>query len=59
MKILHGHMCLSTHVVVRGGQVCYVSMGNLVSMLVDKYLHMWWCKCLCVDVYMCMNMIVS
>ena len=35
-----GHMCLSTHVVVRDGQVCYVSMGNLVSMLVDIYLYM-------------------
>ena len=34
-------------------------MGNLVSMLVDIYLYMWWCICLCVDMYMCIYMIVS
>ena len=33
-------MCLSTHVVVRVWEVCYVSMGNLVSMSVDVYLYM-------------------
>ena len=33
-------MCLSTHVVVEYGQVCYVRMVNLVSMSVDVYLYM-------------------
>ena len=40
-------MCLGTHVVVRDGHVCYVSMGNLVSMLVDLYI----CTCDGVCVY--------
>ena len=44
---------------VRYGQVCYMSMGNLVSMSVDIYLYMYQCMCLCVGMYMCMNMIVS
>ena len=34
-------------------------MGNLVSMLVDVYLYMWRCMCVCVDMYMCIYMIVS
>ena len=38
--VCYGSVCLSTHVVVRDGQVCYVSMGNFVSMLVDIYLRM-------------------
>ena len=39
------------------GQICYVSMGNLVIMLVDLY--MWLCMCLCVDMYLFIYMIVS
>ena len=35
------------------------SMGNLVSMPVDRYLYMGRCTCLCVGMYMCMDMIVS
>ena len=46
---MHGHVCLSTHVVVRDGQVCYVHMGNLVSMLVDIYICT--CDSVCVYVY--------
>ena len=34
------------------GQVCYVSMGNLVSMSVDVYLYMWRCMCRQVYVYL-------
>ena len=35
-----------------------MSMDNLVSMSIDVYLYMRRCMCLCVDMYMCIYMIV-
>ena len=41
-------------------KVTDMCMGNLVSMSVDVYLYcMRRCMCVCVDMYMCIYMIVS
>ena len=51
--------CLCTHVGVRVWASCYMSTSNLVSMSICIYLYMCRCMRLYVDMYMCMNVIVS
>ena len=61
-RSMHGHRyvpkrtCSCTSM----GRVCYVSMGNLVSMSVDSDICTCdRCMCVCVDMYMCIYMFVS
>ena len=55
---MHGHNAYTHMQVYRYVQACYMSSGKRVN--ISVYIHMYMCRCVykCVDLYMCMNLIV-